>query len=184
MSKKISSRSTFYRNRKRGIYEWNTNYLIGRNSNQNITGNNNTSTVDQVINENEIRSLTAANDQIFDSDIQSHQDNQDNQDDNLEDLQNLVLTNDAITLETKCAILLTAFFEGKMTQASFKTFLKAINCFTSLDTPTTFDGVANILLRHEDQKIIFNKKLFCNRCKVFQEIQNRFERNCSICDER
>jgi len=177
---KLTPKTTFYRQRRRGIYAWNIDYFTRRrNLNQIFTENTNTTNNNQETNENEVITVNNSNDQSYECAILN------DEDDNSEIFQNLLsANNEAVTLETKCAILLTAFFNGKMSQSCFKTFLKAINCFAKLEVPSTFDGVANILLRHEEQNIISNKKFYCYQCKKFQEIHIRFERNCIQCDER
>ncbi len=175
---------TYYRKKKRGIYEWNLGFFRNSNLNQTIGNSNPNQTIELT---NESNNIIEQNQSLAHSDSNysnTAYDSQKEDDVDYPDFQTLLSSENELTLETKCAILLTAFYSGRMPQSCFKTFLNAVNCFQQTDTPTTFDGVANVLLRHENQAISSKKSFFCVRCKEFRNTNNRFERNCSSCEER
>jgi hypothetical protein len=81
------------------------------------------------------------------------------------------------------AILLTAFFDAKVTQVGFKSFLDAIKLITNCELPNSFNSCASKLLREFDEKLDYKKKWYCTSCKKFIII-SQYERNCKTCLNR
>jgi hypothetical protein len=80
-------------------------------------------------------------------------------------------------------ILLTAFFDAKVAQVGFKSFLDAIKFITNCELPNSFNSCASKLLKEFDEKLEYKKKWYCISCKKCIII-SQFERNCKTCLNR
>jgi hypothetical protein len=89
-----------------------------------------------------------------------------------------------LSLESICAILLIAFYTTRMTQFCFKLIIQAMKTISKIDIPITFDGISNILLKDQSETIQSQKRWFCASCKVYANLEKRYQRNCSKCDEK
>ena len=91
---------------------------------------------------------------------------------------------DEINKEELAAAYLASFYSGKTTQSSFTDYLQLSNIYSPVQLPTTFNGLAQILLK---RKLDFIKKKtwFCNVCqKSFENLNDRSQRECEKCGSR
>lgn len=80
---------------------------------------------------------------------------------------------------------LSVFFSGKMTQHAFNQVLRFLNFTNANKYPSNFNSLVKSIMKNCDDEIKFSKTLWCeNCCKKVLNIENRFVRNCSICDAR
>lgn len=81
------------------------------------------------------------------------------------------------------AILLTAFYESKITQVGFKVFLNCARLITNFDLPKSYNTCASKLLKEFDKAIEYSKKWYCAVCKNFRNI-SQYQWNCELCLNR
>ena len=121
--------------------------------------------------------LIYLNEQSDDDDIDDN-----NEDENADSL-NELLRNE-ITKEELAAAYLASFYSGKTTQSSLTDYLQLSNIYSPVQLPTTFNGLAQILLK---RKLDFIKKKtwYCNVCqKSFENLNDRSQRECEKCGSR
>jgi len=96
---------------------------------------------------------------------------------------NQILQN-TISNEEIAAAYLVAFFSGSVSQKSLADFLYLSNMYSSTKLPTTINGLAK-LLTGQSPNLIYKKTWYCGVCfKNIEELNSRFQRNCTKCNNR
>ena len=94
------------------------------------------------------------------------------------------LTPELLELEEMTAFL-AQMFDGKLTQKAANGQLEYERLkYKNNNMLSSFDGICKKLLAHNDEEIIYEKIWYCNSCDVEIIINERNQRNCSICNDR
>lgn len=97
-----------------------------------------------------------------------------------EELNNL-FDQQEITAEELASAYLVAFFNGSITQKALKDFITLSNISSDIKLPSSFDGLAKLLMKSEHTKN-YTKSWFCGVClTTFDNLNNRFQRSCEKC---
>ena len=84
------------------------------------------------------------------------------------------------------AALLTLFYAGKFTQSAFNLTLSLIQWLANkVKMPSSIDILSIECLSWSNETVTTNKKWYFSHClKSFEQLGNRFQRNCSVCSTR
>ena len=70
------------------------------------------------------------------------------------------------------AVLLTLFFDSKITQTGFASYLETTNFITNYDLPKSFKSCSNKLVREFGHNIDYVKYWYCFQCKMSSTLDN------------
>ncbi len=97
----------------------------------------------------------------------------------------IVNVTENLSKESTCALLLSVFFNCRMTQRCMNLVIKTMNLIQRIELPKTFDGLAKVLLKIDNDHLQYKKRYYCSQCKILvSELPNRFQRTCSGCETR
>jgi len=84
-----------------------------------------------------------------------------------------------------CAALLCLFFSSGLNKTQFENVLEVSKFINSKNRyPKNFDECAKVLLDACEDSVTYDKKWFCNTCKIFVSLQKQHQRSCLICQKR
>ena len=100
-------------------------------------------------------------------------------------LDQIVDFSEDLSKESTCALLLSVFFNCRMTQRCMSLVVKTMTLITRIELPITFDGIARVLMRVDNDQLQFKKRWYCVHCSMlFSDLSSRFQRNCTECDTK
>ena len=92
---------------------------------------------------------------------------------------------EGLSKEAVSALLLSVFFNCRMTQRCMSLVIKSMTLIQRIELPSTFDGISKVLMRADNDQLQFKKRWYCVYCStLLNELSSRFQRNCSHCDTK
>ena len=103
----------------------------------------------------------------------------------IEALNTLTRSNESLTELDLAVAILGVFFNSSLTQTALENILNLMNIVTGKDLPKSFNQLSKFIMKTTDDEIKYEKIWYCDVCvKSFEKLDNRFKRNCPVCESR